>query len=53
METNHDLECPMCDVEIELTGDEKIGMEVTCPFCDTPLKLKKKQDDTRFLQEDF
>ena len=53
MSDKNDLECPMCDVEIEMSGEEKLGTEVTCPFCDTPLKLKKTKDDILFLQEDF
>jgi len=47
------LECPMCDAEIPMSGDEKLGIEVQCPACETPLKLKKKKDDSLYFQEDF
>ncbi len=54
MEKKLELECPMCDAEIPMSGEEKPGMELSCSYCDTPLKLKKKrEDDSLYLQEDF
>ena len=47
------LSCPMCDAEVTITGEEKIGEEVFCPFCSTPLKLKKTKTDELFLEENF
>jgi len=48
------LECPMCDVEVPLSGDEKIGEQVFCPYCQCPLSLrKKKKSDELYLEEDF
>lgn len=47
------LSCPMCDAEVPITGEEKIGEEVFCPFCSTPLKLKKTKTDELFLEENF
>jgi hypothetical protein len=44
----------MCDVEVPMTGEEKVGDQVYCPYCQTPLKLRKKNvDDTLYLEEDF
>ncbi len=47
------IDCPMCDCEIALSGDEKVGDEIYCPYCETPLKLKQTKDDELYLQEDF
>ncbi len=47
------LACPMCDAEVPITGDEKIGEEIFCLFCTTPLKLKKTKTDELFLEENF
>lgn len=46
--------CPLCDVEIEMTRNEKVGDELFCTFCESPLKLKmKKESEELFLMEDF
>lgn len=47
------LACPMCDVEVPMSGDEKVGEQVFCPYCQSPLLLKKKKTDELFLEEDF
>ncbi len=47
------LSCPMCDVEIPRSGDEKVGEDVYCPYCQTPLKLKKTKTDEYYLQENY
>ncbi|HBO84549.1 MAG TPA: sulfonate ABC transporter [Deltaproteobacteria bacterium] len=48
------INCPTCDAEMPLTGDEKTGEEVYCPYCQTPLKLKRNKDtDEPYLEEDF
>ncbi|VAW35763.1 hypothetical protein MNBD_DELTA02-1185 [hydrothermal vent metagenome] len=47
------LECPMCDCEIPISGEEDMRDEIYCPYCDTPLLLKKNRNDEFFLQENF
>lgn len=48
------LTCPMCDVDVPMSGEEKVGEQVFCPYCQTPLKIKKNRvDDSLFLEEDF
>ncbi len=48
------LTCPMCDVEIPMAGDEKVGESVYCPYCQTPLALRKeRKTDELYLEEDF
>lgn len=47
------LSCPLCECEIPMGGDEEPGDELYCPYCESPLKLKKRKDDTLYLQEDF
>jgi hypothetical protein len=43
----------MCDAEVPISGDEKVGEQVFCPYCQTPLALRKTKLDEYFLQEDF
>ncbi len=47
------LPCPLCDVEVPMSGDEDPGAELYCPYCETPLKLKKDKNDVLFLQDDI
>ncbi|MFZ3072533.1 MAG: hypothetical protein WA162_04755 [Thermodesulfobacteriota bacterium] len=47
------LTCPMCDCELPLGGDERIGEDIFCTFCETPLKLRKDKEEKLYLQEDF
>lgn len=49
-----ELACPMCDVEVEMSRNQKVGDEIICPFCETPLKLRQyKENEDVYLQEDF
>ncbi len=47
------LECPLCAVEVPLSGDEEVGDQVFCPYCQSPLQLKKTKTDDLYLEEDF
>lgn len=47
------LTCPMCDVDIPLGGDEKVGEQIYCPYCKTPLTLRKSKEEDLYLEEDF
>jgi len=47
------LNCPLCDCEVALAGDEKVGEQVFCLYCESPLKLKKTKEDELYLVEDF
>lgn len=48
------LSCPMCEADVLISENEKIGEEVYCQYCETPLKLRKKKDtEELYLQEDF
>ena len=47
------LTCPLCEAEVPLDGDEKVGDQVCCPYCESPLKLKKTRAEEAFLVEDF
>jgi hypothetical protein len=50
-----DIECPICNADVPLSGDEKKGDEVYCTYCGAPLKLAGKGDDfdEAELEEDF
>ncbi len=43
----------MCDAEVPLDGDEKVGGQVYCPYCQAPLALRTKKTDETYLEEDF
>jgi len=48
------IDCPMCDVEITITQDDRPGDQIFCNYCSTPLKIKKKKEtDELYLEEDF
>jgi DNA-directed RNA polymerase subunit RPC12/RpoP len=47
------LDCPMCDCEIPISGEEDRKDDIFCPYCDTPLLLKEKKDGSLVLQENF
>ncbi|NOS35171.1 MAG: hypothetical protein GQ522_00890 [Deltaproteobacteria bacterium] len=47
------LTCPLCDVDIPLSGEEVVGQQIMCVYCECPLKLKKTRDDELYLVEDF
>jgi len=47
-----ELECPVCDADIPLDGDEKPGDLILCSFCNVTFKLLKKKNNW-VLEEDF
>jgi len=40
-----EIECPYCDADIPLDGDEKPGELVVCSYCDMTVKLLKKNGE--------
>lgn len=48
-----ELECPVCNADIPLTGDEKIGDEIFCVYCRAPLTVKHGKDDDLLLEDDY
>ena len=47
-----ELECPVCNADIPLDGDEKLGDLILCSFCKVTFKMLKK-NERWVLQEDF
>lgn len=51
------LECPLCDADVLVSHEDKIGDELFCACCLASLKLKKKTDtwdkEDFFLDEDY
>jgi hypothetical protein len=47
-----ELECPICDADIPLDGNEKSGDLVLCSFCKVTFKLLRTKDKW-VLSEDF
>ena len=50
-----ELSCPICNADVPLSGEEKLGEEVFCAYCKAPLTLKGSQEDPSEmeLEEDF
>ena len=47
-----ELECPVCEADIPLDGDEKTGDLVLCSYCKSTFKIVKAKDKW-LLDEDF
>ena len=47
-----ELDCPICDADIPLDGDEKPGDLILCSFCKVTFKMSKKKEKW-VLEEDF
>ena len=47
-----ELECPICDADIPLEGDEETGDFVVCSYCKVTLIMVKKKEKW-VLSEDF
>ena len=47
-----ELECPICDADIPLDGDEKPGDLIQCSFCKVTFKVFRKNEKW-VLEEDF
>ncbi len=39
-----DLDCPICQAHIPLSGDEKPGDEIFCTYCGAPCRIGGKSD---------
>jgi hypothetical protein len=51
----NEVECPICQADIPLAGDEKSGEEIFCTVCGAPIVLKgdPQSDDDFELEPDF
>ncbi len=47
-----ELECPICNADVPLSGDEKVGEEVFCAFCRAPLTVQHGKEDDELMLED-
>jgi hypothetical protein len=51
-----DLSCPVCNADLPLTGDEKVGDEIFCTYCGAPCRLtvkpKKQNDQDEYAAEE-
>ena len=47
-----ELECPICDADIPLDGDERTGDLVLCSYCKVTFKLIKGKEKW-ILEEDL
>jgi DNA-directed RNA polymerase subunit RPC12/RpoP len=47
-----ELECPICDADIFLDGEEKLGDIIQCSYCKMSLKILAKKNKWT-VTEDF
>ncbi len=47
-----EFECPVCDADIPLDGDEKPGDLIQCSYCKVTFKILRKKDKL-ILSEEF
>lgn len=47
-----ELECPICEADIPLDGNEKSGDLILCSYCNVTFKILRKKDSWTLL-EDF
>lgn len=50
-----DLSCPICDADLLLAGDERVGDVVYCSFCGGPCMVTRrpeKDDESEWEIED-
>jgi predicted amidophosphoribosyltransferase len=55
MRRQDELCCPVCEANVPLSGDERLGDEVFCTFCGAPsviISAKKSEEDWD-IEEDF
>ena len=50
-----DLSCPICDADLLLAGDERVGDQVHCSFCGAQFLLRQKPErsDEWEVEEDY
>ncbi len=46
-----ELECPICEADIPLDGDEKTGDLVLCSYCKVTFKLIKKKERWALVED--
>jgi len=47
-----EVNCPFCEGDIPLDGDERQGDEVYCSYCNLMLKLKRSRGTFEAVEED-
>lgn len=47
-----EVDCPYCEAEIPLDGDEKVGEEVYCSYCHMKLRLKQGREKLEAVEEE-
>jgi primosomal protein N' len=48
-----EIECPICDADVTLSGDEENGDEVFCGYCGAPIKIVKITDEDEIEIEEY
>ena len=45
-----ELACPICNADVPMDGDEKLGDEVFCTYCGAPLTVRGSSEDPDELE---
>jgi hypothetical protein len=48
-----DVNCPVCQADIPLNGDEIPGSEIYCTYCGAPCRLSGNPEEDAEAEEDF
>jgi predicted amidophosphoribosyltransferase len=49
-----ELSCPVCQADLPLSGEERVGEDVYCPYCGAPCRIVAGDgEDELELEEDF
>lgn len=49
-----DLECPVCNADFPVSGEERAGEEVFCTYCGAPCRLTAAPtEESCEVEEDF
>jgi hypothetical protein len=48
-----ELQCPVCNADLPLSGDEQGGDEIYCTYCGAPCRMKQGSDGDLEAEQDF
>jgi hypothetical protein len=46
--------CPICDADVPMHGDERVGDTVYCTYCEVPLRFVKlsSEDEPKLVEDE-
>ncbi len=40
-----ELSCPICNADVPMSGEERVGDEICCAYCEAPLRIHGSAED--------